>query len=65
MAAFYHLRESDLGNKFPKPYSEASLLCYSYFKGSSNTLVALSINVRKGNVKILMFQIFLNVHPGW
>lgn len=45
MASFYHLGEFDLGNKFPKPYSEASVLYYSCFKGSSNTLVALSIIV--------------------
>ena len=58
VAAFYHIIKCDLGNNFVTSSSEASFLCYSHFKGSANTLVALSINVRKGNVKILVFQDF-------
>ena len=58
VAVFYHIIKCDLGNNFVTSYSEASFLCYSHFKGSANTLVALSINVRKGKVKILVFQDF-------
>lgn len=58
VATSYHIIKCDLGNNFATPYSEASFLCYSHFKGSANTLVALSINVRKGNVKILVSDFF-------
>lgn len=61
MAAFYYIVEFDLGNNFPKIYNEV-FFCFCFYRGSSNSFIALNSMVKKVNVKISCFACLLKIY---